>query len=368
MGLAHRAPAPARPAGPGRPALGRDLDGAHPHDPSRLPDGRSLAEVEPGLPYLVKLLAAEQPLSIQAHPDLAQARAGFAAEEARGVPASAPDRLYKDANHKPELLVAIEPTQALCGFRSPASIRSLADRLACAAWSDLVARGGSGPGGAGDLLRALFATATTLPRDTRADLLREVAAACRLAVLDPDEDLRSCAWWVLRLAERYPYDTGALAPLMLDLVALRPGDGLFVGAGVLHSYLHGAGVEVQASSDNVLRGGLTGKHVDVAELLRTVRFEPSSAHRVAPRSLSPGLEQYDVPVDDFAVWRVRPGGGAVTVPADGPCIVVSLDGDVRVCGLPLAPGTGAFVPAPVQVVVAGDGTCLVTGRGVAGAP
>jgi mannose-6-phosphate isomerase len=333
--------------------------GAHPLDPSYLPDGRSLADVEPELPYLVKLLAADEPVSIQAHPDREQARAGFANEEAAGVLRSAPERSYRDANHKPELLVAIEPTQALCGFRTPQAVRDMAARLRCEPWSARVA----GAGEDGQLLRRLFESTMSLSGEQLTGLLAAATAAAHDAVLDPDEDVRGSAWWLLRLAERYPTDAGVLAPLLLELVALLPGDGLFVGAGVLHSYLHGAGVEVQATSDNVLRGGLTGKHVDLAELVRTIRFEPASpAQRVRPRPVSAGVAAYDVAVDDFAVQRVRPveAGGEAELTTPGSSIVVCVEGSVTVCGLDLAAGASAYVAAGGPLALSGTGTCLVT--------
>ena len=189
---------------------------------------------------------------------------------------SAPDRSYKDANHKPELLVAIEPTEALCGFRSILSVRGLAHGLGSAAWQELVERT-CGPGSDDTSgLRALLTELLTCGGPHLAGLVADVLAAG--AELSPaDAALTGPVRWVHRLADLFPGDPGVLAPLLLELVRLEPGDGLFVAAGVLHSYLHGAGVEVQATSDNVLRGGLTGKHVDVPELLRTVRFEPASA-------------------------------------------------------------------------------------------
>jgi len=149
-------------------------------------------------------------------------------------------------------------------------------------------------------------------------------------------------------------------------VALVPGEAIFVDAGVLHAYLHGAGVEVQASSDNVLRGGLTGKHMDVDELLRVVRFEEGSGHRVRPRPVRPGLEAYDVPVGDFAVWRAQPAGLPVAVPAVGPTLVLCVDGWVEVGGTGLEQGAAAFVPRDGEdLMVAGTGTCFVTSPGAA---
>lgn len=336
--------------------------GAHPLDPSYLPDGRSLAEVEPGLPYLVKLLAAEAPLSIQAHPDLDQARAGYAAEAAGGPDPGSADRSYKDANHKPELLVAVEPTQALCGFRTLLGLRGLAHGLGAASWQELVERT-CGPGAEdAAALRALLTETLTCSGAHLAGLVADVLAAG--AALQPGTDpaLAGAVRWVRRLVDLYPGDPGVLTPLVLELVDLAPGDGLFVGAGVLHSYLHGAGVEVQATSDNVLRGGLTAKRVDLAELLRTVRFEPASAHqRVRPRAVAAGLVQYGVPVDDFGVWLAEPAMGTdVVVPVGGPTIVVALGGTVAVDGLALTPGQGAYRPGAGPLVVAGDGRCVVT--------
>jgi mannose-6-phosphate isomerase len=337
--------------------------GAHPLEPSWLADGRSLAEVEPGLPFLVKLLAAEDPLSIQAHPDRDQAGAGYADEEARGVERSAPHRSYKDPNHKPELLVAIEPTEALCGFRGILAVRGLAHGLGSAAWQELVEQT-CGPGTDDATgLRALLTELLTCGGPHLAGLVADILAAGAQLPPDGDPALARVADWVRRLSERYPGDPGVLAPLLLELVVLAPGDGLFVAAGVLHSYLHGAGVEVQATSDNVLRGGLTTKHVDVLELVRTVRFVPAAPdQRVSPRPVGDGLVAYDVPVDDFAVSCATPRdvpGGTVALTTSGPAIVVALDGNVRVAGLDLGPGRSAYVAGSGVLVVSGAGTCLV---------
>ena len=134
-----------------------------------------------------------------------------------------------------------------------------------------------------------------------------------------------------------------------------------MASGVLHAYLHGAGVEVQASSDNVLRGGLTRKPIDIPDLLRVMTVDEGPVPFVLPRAVGPGVDAYDVPVDDFAVWRVRPGGQSVTVASIGPRIVVCVEGDVTVCGAPLRPGGAVYVPADVaDLVVAGAGTAFVT--------
>jgi len=351
--------------------------GAHPADPSQLPDGRSLAEVEPDLPFMVKLLAADVPLSIQAHPDRARAVAGFAAEDDAAVPRESGARSFKDHNHKPELLVAITPAQALCGFRDPAEILTLAGSWGSPRWSDIVADLAD----AGDVdsparLRAVFARLVTLTGAALAQLLQEVvAAATTLAPAAgsgaqpaaPQVEQSAAQWaaqWVLRLAELHPHDPGVVAPLLLRLVALQPGEGLFVAAGVLHSYLHGAGVEFQASSDNVLRAGLTSKKIDLPELLQVIVGDHGRQPIVHPRSLAAGLDAYDVPVQDFAVWRVSPGAAPVQVPAKGPVLAVCVAGAVTFSGTGLTPGRAAYLPGGGDAVtVAGPGVCFVTAAG-----
>jgi mannose-6-phosphate isomerase len=339
--------------------------GAHPFDASRLPDGRSLADVEPDLPFLVKLLAADVPLSIQAHPDRVLAAAGYADEEARGVPRTSPQRSYKDSNHKPELLVALTPAEALCGFRSPAEITALAARWGGVALGRLVgALPDPAEGASARALKATFATLVTIAGDELGALLNEVVTrASEVAADDSSPDQRTASW-VLRLAELHPRDPGVVAPLLLRLVAVQPGEGLFVGAGVLHSYLHGAGVEIQASSDNVLRAGLTPKKIDIPDLLRVLVGSDGPAPLVQPRTLSAGLDAYDVPVDDFAVWRVRPTGSPIAVPAAGPRIVVCVEGEVQVAGATLPPGAAAYLASDLaDQSVGGAGTCFVTAAG-----
>ncbi len=337
--------------------------GAHPFDPSRLPDGRSLADLEPDLPFLVKLLAADLPLSIQAHPDRQQAAAGYAAEEALRAPLAAAERSFKDRNHKPELLVALTRTEALCGFRGPQEILDIAARWACSRWSALVA-GLAGGQPAAQALRATFAGLVTLASDELSALLAEVVGQAGAVAADPASADRRAAHWVRELASLHPGDPGVVAPLLLRLVALEPGEGLFVAPGVLHSYLHGAGVEVQASSDNVLRAGLTAKKVDIPGLMRVVVADHGPPSLVHPRPVSAGLDAYDVPVADFAVWRVRPAGRPILVPAPRPVIVVCVDGEVEVGGAVLTSGEAAYLPpSRAEVTVTGSGTCFATANG-----
>ena len=342
--------------------------GAHPSDPSRLPDGRTLADVEPDLPFMVKLLAADVPLSIQAHPDRDRAAAGFAAEDDAAVPHDSGARSYKDLNHKPELLVAITPAEALCGFRDPAEIVALAGRWGSPLWSEIIADladlADTSAQRSAARLRAAFAGLVTLTGPDLAALVGEVVTAAGTLVSVPGSVDQRAAHWVLRLAELHPQDPGVVAPLLLRLVALAPGDGLFVGAGVLHSYLHGAGVEFQASSDNVLRAGLTSKKIDLPELLAVIVGDHGRQPIVHPTHLAPGLDAYQVPVDDFAVWRVSAGAEPVQVPAQGPVIAVCVAGTVSFAGTRLTPGSAAYLPGGGHLVdVAGPGVCFVTAAG-----
>ncbi len=331
--------------------------GAHPGDPSHLATGKSLVEaisadpegqLGPGradrwdetLPFLLKVLAADQPLSLQAHPSLAQARAGFVTEEAAGLPRDAADRNYRDANHKPELICALTPFAALVGFRAPADTVELLRALAVpeiAAHVELLA---AQPDAAG--LRALFTTWITLPQGTLDELVPAVAdGAVRLAGQGRWQDV---ARSVLELAERYPGDAGVLAALLLNRVTLAPGEAVYLPAGNLHAYLSGAGVELMANSDNVLRGGLTPKHVDVPELLRVLDF-----HAGPPPVLTGVPEgdwvRYDTPAEEFLLRRCAATSGRVAVPEGGARILLCTGGDAVIAakGAELALSKGAAV-------------------------
>lgn len=261
------------------------------------PGGRTLAETngtaEPlvdlagHLPFLVKLIAAEHPLSLQAHPSALQAAAGYAREERMGVPISAPHRTYRDPYAKPELIIAVTPFRALCGFRPTGEA------------ADDIESAGSHP--IADHLR------THGPAATVAWLLRE-----RPAIRVDHPRFR-------HLDAAYPGDPGALVALLLNDVLLAPGEGLFVGTGVLHTYLGGVGLEVMGASDNVMRGGLTPKHVDVEELVRVLAPEAES-----PTVVRPGVSGwYPIPTDTFAVCGLA---GPDRWTAEGPEIIVRLSG------------------------------------------
>lgn len=283
------------------------------------------------LPFLLKVLAAEEPLSLQAHPSLEQAREGWARENAAGIAVDAPDRNYRDANHKPELICALTDLVALVGFREPGRTVELLRALdvpELAAYTELLA-GQPCPDG----LRALFTTWITLPQSVLDGLIPALQeGAIRLLESGADEWTGE-AKMALDLSERYPDDAGVLAALLLNRTTLRPGEALYLPAGNLHAYLSGAGIELMANSDNVLRGGLTPKHVDVPELLRVLDFAapPPPVRRAATEPGADGWQRYDVPVEEFLLRRAdTEGRDKLDVPGSGARILLCTAGDAAV--------------------------------------
>jgi mannose-6-phosphate isomerase len=298
------------------------------------------------LPFLLKVLAAAEPLSIQAHPDQEQARQGWARENEEGTPLDAPRRNYRDPNHKPELVCALTPFTVLKGFRPP---DELAGRLEPIAGSELnreVGRLGRERNPAA--LRALFTRLMTLePEERDAVITRAMARAASASEDDPE-------WrWVERLQSRYPGDVGALSPLYLNLATLAPQEALFLSAGELHSYLDGTALEIMANSDNVLRGGLTPKHVDVPELLNVLTFETREPEIIRGRPTGPTQQVFRTPAREFELSLVQVAAGATFDPEpgrgveillgiEGKCVLLTDERD-----LPLGRGRAAFVPAGV---------------------
>ena len=331
--------------------------GAHPTAPSRIAGGPGSLldriEADPAatlgtydrLPFLLKVLAVDAPLSLQVHPDADQAREGFAREEAGGRPADDPSRSYHDDQPKPELICAITPFEALCGFREPAESADLLQALGIERLRGVVGRLRSGD------LRAAVEVLLEWPGDDRQAIIDEIAVACR--VPDAPEYRQAAA-----LAGRYPGDMGVAISLLLNLITLRPGEGLFVPPRMPHAYLHGTGVEIMAGSDNVLRGGLTPKHVDIPELLTVTDFTPV---RPAPRAPLPSGE-YEAPTDRFTLSRqeLRPGQ-EIVITEPGPSAVLCLDGEITVtrdaATEKLGRGDAVFVPYEGgPVTLRGEGT------------
>jgi mannose-6-phosphate isomerase len=290
----------------------------------------------PRLPFLLKVLAVERPLSIQAHPDAVQARAGF--ERERADPPG--ERRYADPYPKPELVCALTPFRALCGFRPVEEVRA---RLAPLGLEALL--GDSGDAEEARLARLYRGWLESDPEDRRRGLARAVEGARREAARD-----RASAW-LLRLAEVYPADPGLLAPLLLHDVELAPGEALFLAPGTLHCHLAGTAVEIMASSDNVLRGGLTSKAVHLDELLRVTRFESRPPSVLAGEERAPGERVYRTEAAEFELSRLEPSAGAAVAIAArrGIEILLCERGPVRVAAdgasLALGRGESCLVPA-----------------------
>lgn len=347
--------------------------GAHPSAPSRLVEGgQPLGELiasapeknlgatcmrrfGPRLPFLFKVLAAAHPLSLQAHPTESQAQEGFDREEATGLPVTAPNRNYKDRNHKPELLCAMTPFWALCGFRDVAVTNQLIAALgskgltqACAPLTK------DGP----DALKAVFVSLLGLGPSAAAELLSDAINACIMHKVAQGPWKDECAW-AERLAALYPADVGAVVSLLLNVVRLDPGEAIYLPAGNLHAYLEGTGLEIMASSDNVLRGGLTKKHVDVPELSRVLDFRAGPVNILRGEGERPFERVYPTSAPEFELSVIRLAGESTPpLMRRGPEILLVTRGDVLARGrseLFLTRGDTLYIPFD-------EGPFTLTGR------
>lgn len=359
--------------------------GAHPGDPAFLqtdsgevslldlvrgdPEGQLgptvRAQFGDSLPFLMKVLAADEPLSLQAHPSSEQAVEGYTREERTGVPLNSPVRNYRDRSHKPELIVALEPFDALAGFRPVARTVEFLNALEVPALDPYVHLLAGQPDANG--LRALFTTWITAPQPGLDVLVPAVLDGAINYLRSDATEFEFEAKAVLELGERYPGDAGVLAALLLNLLHLEPGQALYMPAGNLHSYLRGVGIEVMANSDNVLRGGLTPKHVDVPELLRVLDFTPAPVDTLLSPVDRDGFEStYRTPAGEFSVSVLALDGDDLghevdaPSPHDGPQILLCAEGSAVVRAkadtVTLNRGMAAWVSAddgPIRLVADG---------------
>lgn len=331
--------------------------GAHPKAPSRVGDKslKDLISEDPigmlgaptakrfskRLPFLFKLLAAGTPLSIQTHPNLDQAKIGFDSEEAAGIPLDAPNRNYKDDNHKPEILCALTDFWALNGFRQIPEMLDLLDHAELRTISSEVRIFHQNRNREG--LREFFRSIIELNDVRRESLLRELVAGARnMREIKPEYT------WIIRIADLYPGDIGVLCVLLLNLIKLEPGQAMYCAAGDLHAYLDGFGVELMANSDNVLRGGLTPKHVNRPELMKTLTFQDRDVEILLPTN-----GQYRTPSDEFVLSVLQVDGTAVSSSRLGFEILVNVGGSAKIYrfeeseAVPLPQGAAVAVPAAV---------------------
>ncbi|MGV8966428.1 MAG: mannose-6-phosphate isomerase, class I [Cellulomonas sp.] len=304
------------------------------------------------LPFMLKFLAAGQPLSLQVHPTREQAEEGYRREDAAGIPLGDPKRNYRDRAHKPELLYALTPFEMMCGFRSIDAIRALLGGLQVPELEPILARLGRADDAAvapHDALKSSLTELLMMARPAQQDLIHAVVTNAR-ARRNERPEYR----FVGELAENFPQDVGIVAALFLHYVKVEPGESVYIGAGMVHSYIGGLGLELMATSNNVLRAGLTAKHVDIPEMLKLVAFAPGGPPRLEPNP-SGAAAVYLPPVRDFALWAYLPpvpgdfgtnvslvppsAGARIAVCCAGHCTLSR--GDER---LVLQPGESAFIP------------------------
>ncbi|MEL7156622.1 MAG: mannose-6-phosphate isomerase, class I [Actinomycetota bacterium] len=342
----------AHPAAPSRLlGLDRTLDEAVAEDPAGFL-GAPVRDRFGRFPFLLKVLAAAEPLSIQVHPSLAQAKTGFEREERHGPAIDDPGRTYRDDNHKPELICALTDFEAKCGFRNPAITVALVEALATrpaaagrmAEFAAALVEGSTDRECLTTTLEWMF----ELRPEAGAELNRELLTSTDELLADFGDDPTLARYvpelqWLAELDRLHPGDVGVPVSLLLNHVRLAPGEGLFLPAGNLHAYLRGVGVELMANSDNVIRGGLTVKHIDVAELLTVVDTTPMAA---PVQSVSGPVHRFDTPVPEFALTRVvgaeidiEPVGPEIILVTEGRAGLVVADGD----SLELEQGSSALL-------------------------
>lgn len=326
--------------------------GAHPKAPSiaLCPDGSrlrldELIETDPAgmlgstaierfagkLPFLFKILSAGKPLSIQAHPSRTKAQRGFAKEQEAGIPLDAPERNYRDANHKPETVVALTRFDGMCGFRPLDEIIENIKLASGTRWRSYAGRLAADPGRLE--LSVLFYNVVSLKDQNKASVLNATRLRGEriLQAEAPGSSIAATFRWILKLMDEYPGDIGALAPLLLNLFTLEPGQALFLAAGEPHAYLGGLAAEIMANSDNVLRGGLTSKYIDIPELISVLNFDSHPIDILEAKPGPNGFSSYPVRCEDFMISRARPQDRiAVTARPQAPEILLCTEGEFEV--------------------------------------
>ena len=301
------------------------------------------------LPFLFKILAAAKPLSIQAHPNLDQAKEGFLRENEIGIPLGAANRNYRDENHKPEIICALTPFWALNGFRQVEEILRLLGEIQVPLLEEALAllRNHSSRQG----LKGFFNHLMTMEKDAQVKIVKEVAAYAE------KRTERKPVWtWIARLHKEYPGDMGVLSPAFLNLVRLEPQQGMYLPSGELHSYLEGVGIELMANSDNVLRGGLTAKHIDVQELLNILNFSEAKVNILRPERVASGEAVYLTETAEFALSMVTVSEGVSFIGARKRSVemMICTKGEATVTDLGkgettgFTQGTSIIVPAAVE--------------------
>lgn len=330
-------------------------------DPTGMLGGSVARRFSGRLPFLLKVLAAAQPLSIQAHPNREQALRGFEQEVLKGIPLDSPERNYKDRNHKPELICALTRMWALKGFRTKEEILKLTGRIGApsiAAHTELLNNNEERAG-----LRQFFMSLINLERESSRLLVHEVMGKTNaMETTDP------VIAWMKRLYRDYPEDIGVLSPLFLNVISLEPSEAIYISSGELHGYLEGAGLEIMANSDNVIRGGLTSKHVDTKELIDILDFSPGAPEIISPGPTENNETFYCTDNNEFILSAIslKDGDRETSIyhaPAKRSAeIIICTKGKARLEVIPgggiidIAKGMSVFVPASIEgYAIRGEG-------------
>ncbi len=327
---------------------------------------RMLGEGVAKLPLLYKILAIAEPLSIQCHPSIAQAKEGFRREEEQSISLNAPNRNYKDQNHKPEILCAITQFTAMCGFRSIEVIKDLMNTLIPSAYESLLKNVLEKDTTEEQLYRDLLYRILTISGEERKTLMSLISED-----LEHNESLKIEVRLIKRFLSLYPEDPAVLAPLYLNVIELAPGEALYQPAGEMHAYVEGIGVELMANSDNVLRGGLTPKHIDVEQLMDVVIFTHIDKQKSYPTEITPSFSIYETPSEEFLLSKVSKGlvslegrsSLEMLIQADGESRIEYIDSE---SGLPqsvqVASGSCYLIPSEISSYkIACTGSLFIAG-------
>lgn len=308
------------------------LDDLIKEDPEAFLGHNALVRFGPALPYLFKVLSAAVPLSIQAHPAKHKAEKGYERENLAGIPLNAADRNYRDRNHKPEMAIALTHFEGLYGFMPIEEIIENI-RLVTASperFESLVGRLARNPGRVelSVFFYSIIASDAITKKSLLEDARRSIEALIAHGALSPEQE--ASFRWAERLFELFPGDIGALAPLILNHLVLEPGEAVYIGPGELHAHLLGTCLEIMANSDNVIRGALTGKYIDVPELISVLSFNSERTASIRPERLSPAEEQYPAPEPDFQISHLCVAqGDSLKREVKGPEILLCTKGHVR---------------------------------------
>ena len=313
--------------GPSPTALGPNLHQLIEADPADVLGPSNRFMFGDTLPYLVKLIAPAAALSLQVHPTKREAEAGYALEDRLGIDLEAPNRTYRDVNHKPELLYALTDFSLLAGFAVRRQARERLEGLSTSLASKLSVRLRLA---AGRTVKPVVTWLLDPDSSPGPEAIEEFAQACQDRLDAGRSPLPRLDATVRALATAYPGDPGVIVAFLMNQTQLKPGEAVFLPPGTLHSYQSGLGLEVLANSDNVIRAGLTPKHIDRVSLIEIGEFSAHPTLRIAPEHPSPGISRFYAPVEDFELTIIELSGETLPLVGSGPRLVMSLAGSPTV--------------------------------------